>query len=365
MQIRTVNAGDLDLSNSSGRMLARILGSVARQESEHKGERRRRANAQRAASGAWRADGPRLFGFTRRGEPLEPEATAIRVAITDVLAGRSLRSITTDWNNRGIRSARGKPWSNLTLRRTLMNPVYAGLRTYQGAVVGPGDWEALVDPDTHRGLIAFLTDESRRPAVSFERKHMGSGVYECSVCDGKLYATYPHGPRRPMVYACRPAVHVARLGGPLDELVEALVLARLREAGIAARLHGGSGVDAIALQARRRALEARMDELATSFMNGGISSSQMKSGTSEFKKQVAGIDKVLAEHARTSAAGQLLKDGVDKLQERWDNCSPDLRGKIVAELLVVTVLPTPRGVKGVDRDGVINTDYIRIDWRTA
>ena len=63
-------------------MLARIIGSVSRQESEHKGERRRRANLQRAEAGTWRSDQPRLFGYTRTGEHLEPEATAIRQAIT-------------------------------------------------------------------------------------------------------------------------------------------------------------------------------------------------------------------------------------------------------------------------------------------
>jgi DNA invertase Pin-like site-specific DNA recombinase len=40
VSIKTVKAGELDLSTSAGRMVARILGSVARQESELKGERR-------------------------------------------------------------------------------------------------------------------------------------------------------------------------------------------------------------------------------------------------------------------------------------------------------------------------------------
>ena len=35
IEIRTVQGGTLDLSTSAGRMVARILGSVARQESEH------------------------------------------------------------------------------------------------------------------------------------------------------------------------------------------------------------------------------------------------------------------------------------------------------------------------------------------
>src|SRR6478609_4559422 len=78
VQIRTVNGGDLDLSNSSGRMLARILGSVSRQESEHHAERRKAANLQRAAAGEWCATGNRPYGYTKTGEPLEPEASLLR-----------------------------------------------------------------------------------------------------------------------------------------------------------------------------------------------------------------------------------------------------------------------------------------------
>ena len=52
VQIRTVNGGDLDLGKATGKAIARILGSVSRMESEHKAERQRRANMQRAQAGA-------------------------------------------------------------------------------------------------------------------------------------------------------------------------------------------------------------------------------------------------------------------------------------------------------------------------
>jgi site-specific DNA recombinase len=177
IEIRTVNGGDLDLSNSTGRMLARILGSVARQESELKGERRRRANEQRAVNGRWRADMPRQFGYTQRGERLEPEATAIRQAINDVLAGRSLRSIAADLNDRGIFTVRGKPWTNLALRRVLLRPVHAGLVVYQGKTLGRGEWQAIIDEDTHRGLVAFLSDPARRTAPP---SSVGTSVAACT-----------------------------------------------------------------------------------------------------------------------------------------------------------------------------------------
>jgi site-specific DNA recombinase len=90
VQIRTVQSGELDLSTSAGRMMARILGSVARAEGEHKGERQKRANAQKATAGKWQTAN-RCFGYTMTGEPLEPEATAFRTAVAEVLNGKSIR----------------------------------------------------------------------------------------------------------------------------------------------------------------------------------------------------------------------------------------------------------------------------------
>ena len=48
-----VQAGDLDLLTASGRMTARIRGSVSRMESEHKSERVKRAQLQAAQAGKW------------------------------------------------------------------------------------------------------------------------------------------------------------------------------------------------------------------------------------------------------------------------------------------------------------------------
>jgi site-specific DNA recombinase len=366
IEIRTVNGGDLDLSHSTGRMLARILGSVARQESELKGERRRRANEQRAVNGQWRADMPRMFGYTRvgeprayRGEPLEPEATAVRQAVTDVLAGRSLRAIAADWNERGILTTRGKPWTNLTLRRALLRPVYAGLVVYQGNVVGRGDWPALIDEDSHRGLVAYLSDPARRTATAFERRHMGSGVYECGVCGSKLYASFRGRRDRGMVYVCKPHIHVGRVGAPLDELVTAVVLKVLRRDDISSRLGSDEQFDTTLLHGRRAALQARLDELARMFAAADIDASQLRSGTADLRTQIAGVDALLAEAAATSPAVVLLDGDPDQLHERWAATSPDIRGKIVDQLMIVTVMPT-RGAKGVDRDGVIIPDYVNI-----
>ncbi|MGH3872868.1 MAG: recombinase family protein [Pseudonocardiaceae bacterium] len=78
----TATAGPLDLSSPSGRM----LGTLARYESEHRGEWVAAA-LQRARAGR-RSGGPRPFGYEDDGVTVrEPEAAAVRDAVESVLAG--------------------------------------------------------------------------------------------------------------------------------------------------------------------------------------------------------------------------------------------------------------------------------------
>ena len=391
--IRTVMAGDLDLSTATGRMLATILGGVAVAESERNSERRRDANAFRAAAGTWRKEGIRLFGWTQDGQQVQAEASAIRKAVGDVLDGVPLRKIARQWNEDGLRTPiskaaikaatepedttdakrkkrrGGNPWTNLTLRRVLVNPTHAGLRTYsertvvdgkvsyESKIVGPGNWEQIIDPDTHRGLVAYLANPDRRVRnmASFERRHQGSGIYRCGVCGESMYAAYSNHSR--MIYRCR-ALHVGRAGEPLDALVEGVVLRLLREPRIAARLaerQGTDGVVPVALHAKRKTLVAQRDELATLFTDGVLDGPAVRRESEKLLGRIADIDATLAEAARASASAALLVDGPGEVRRHWDAATPDIRGKVIDELMVVTVNPTVRGRKRFDRNAI----YIR------
>jgi len=370
IQIRTVNGGDLDLSTSAGRMLARILGSVARQESEHKGERQKRANVQKAQSGRWQTAN-RTFGYTMTGEPLEPEATMLRQAVADVLAGKSISQVAREWNASGVKTTLagttqerdGKTfvvqgvWNSPRVRRLLVNPRYAALRVHRGKVVGPGDWEALIDADTHRGLVAFLSDPARIICTSFEKKHIGSGVYRCGVCGAPMRHSVPGG-RQPggRRYECRENQCVVRTGAPLDDYVEAVVLARLTAPDVPVLVGSDTRVDVTVLQSRRAALQARLDELAAMFAKGDIDGSQLRRGTTELREQMTGVDRVLADSARTSPLAALVAAG-DALAGRWEKLTPDLKGKIIEELMTVRVMKAPRGRP-------FDPEYIRIEWKT-
>jgi site-specific DNA recombinase len=344
--IRTVSGGDLDLGHATGKAVARILGSVSRMESEHKAERQRRANIQRAEAGSWWSS-QRPFGYTQSGERLESEAKLIRRAASDVLDGKSLRAIAREWNAAGISSTRGAAWNTSRLKRLLLNPRYAGLRTYRGKVTGPGNWKEILDPDTHAGLVAVLRDTSRGGAVSYERKYIGSHRYLCGVCGARLHRTRStHADGRTFSrYACTAAAHLSRSQPELDAYVEAVVLSFLRDEK---RLHTiladkHDEVNPDELRTRRAGLAAQKDELATLFTEGVLDGPAVRRESGKLTAKIAGIDATLAEVARRNPVADLVKDGPEMVEKHWAALSPDLKGKIIDEVCTVTVNPSPRG----------------------
>ena len=248
-----------------------------------------------------------------------------------MLGGRSLRSIADEWNTRDLPTTGGKPWSNLQVRRTLKRPLYAGLVEHDGRIVGRGQWAAPIDEDTHHGLVALLTDRERnRGGGTFETKHMGSGVYRCGKCGGRLYATFPHG-HGTLYYSCRDGRnHLARQGAPLDEYIEQLVLNWLRGTDIHTRLgDGGDHVDAGELHAKREALRARLNQLADMLDSDDIDIEQFQRLTPRTREKLADVDGQLAELARRNPVADLIAAG-DKVEKHWAALSPDMRGKVVS-----------------------------------
>ena len=342
-------------------MLARIVGSVSEMESEHKAERQRRANIQRAETGKWWSS-QRCFGYTQHGDIEPREAALIRRAAADVLDGKSLRAVAREWNTAGITSTRGATWNTSRLKRLLLNPRYAGLRTYRGTVTGPGTWQAILDPDTHAGLAAVLRDTTRGSAVSYERKYIGSHRYRVRDLRGGAAphrSTHADG-RTFHRYACTAAAHLSRTQPELDAYVEAVVLAYLtgepRLHTMLADKHDQVNVDE--LRTRRAALAAQKDELATLFTEGVLDGPAVRRESGKLSAKIAGIDTALADTARRNPVADLVADGPAMVEKRWAALSPDLKGKIIDEIFTVTVNPSPRG-------RYFRPEYIDIDWKTG
>lgn len=167
----------LDLATAGGRMVARVLGAVAVQESEHKGERVAAQKQQLREHGAW-TGGPVPYGFRLARcphdfpslAPVEPAAGEVRGMVESVLAGVSLRRIAADLTKREVAPSRGtNGWSATMVRQVIIRPATAGLRSHEGKVVGPACWDALVDQPTWERAVAVLSAPERHTGGSKSR----------------------------------------------------------------------------------------------------------------------------------------------------------------------------------------------------
>src|SRR3954447_11424567 len=116
VRLATVS-GDLDLSTDAGRLVGRILASVARGEGERKGARQRRGHQQAAEAGKPVRWSHRPFGYQPDKITPEPdEAAAVRQACEQLLSGGTLRSIARRWNEAGLSPPQGAPaWKSQTV----------------------------------------------------------------------------------------------------------------------------------------------------------------------------------------------------------------------------------------------------------
>jgi site-specific DNA recombinase len=122
----------------------------------------------------------------------------------------------------------------------------------------------------------------------------------------------------------------------------------LAGADIAARLTKRPGLDTVAMRVKKNALAARKSELATLFAEGVLDAEAVRRESVKLTQRVVEIDAQLTEAARLSTAATLLADGPGKVREHREAASPDIRGKVIAELMTVTVQPaTTRGPRGL------------------
>lgn len=346
--------GDADLSTDNGRTFARIKGVLARGEVERKSARQKAANVQRAERGLPHA-GRRAFGYSSDGmSVVQDEADALRWAADQLLAGVSLRAITAGLAERGHRTTAGNAWKPTEVRRLLSNPRHAALRVYQGEVVGPGAWPAILDEDTHRAAVAILSDPSRRKAGR-PRRYLLTGLARCGVCGGSIYGvTEPRGP----LYYCETRKHVARRAEHVDGLVESLLVARLAMPDAAEAFAREDARDvARDLRTEEGALRARMDGLAEAFAAGDIDRPALRAGTARLRARLETISADLAAAASSPAVSAVI--AAEDVEAAWSALDVDRRRGIIETLLEVTLHSPGRGARTFD------PDTVTINWKAG
>ncbi len=349
--------GDVDLSTPSGRMFARMKGTVAKYEVEQKSVRQKAANAERAKNGKpWVQ---RSFGYD--GNTIVPkEAAAIRKACHALLNGATLWSIAKDWNAKGLKTSKGYLWEGSKVRQTLLRPSIAGLAVHDGAILDGATpaWKPIVDRDTWESVRKYLADPKRFTGRSMGRKHLLSGIANCGEC-GKRMGTVAKptksGTKR-IAYQCKNmgCMRIVRDLARTDELVIGVITERLADPEAARKL-GKPTVDTKVLHDQIDTLRKLITATREEYNEGLINARDRNARIERTLEKLSPLeDKLLGSHMSRD-----VKDlaGKPDAADRFEALPLDRRRGVIDTLTTVTIRRQAKA------GGRFERKAITIDWK--
>ncbi len=352
VKLATVS-GDLDLSTDQGRLVGRILASVARGEVERKGTRQRLANQQAARAGKRRTGTPRPFGYEAdHVTPRTAEAEAIRWAADALLGGSTVSAVMREWQRRGLQPPQnhGRPWTRNSVTTIMRNPALAGIRTYLGDEVAAGGWTPVLSRETWQAVASMLADPARKPPRGV-RTLLG-GLARCA-CGNVIQGSRSY--QGNAVYRCNPATrgdqpgpHATVRAEPVTAHVEAVITGVLAEH--AADLVTPKRPDLAPLRTEAAAIRANLDEMAADRALGLVSRSQMIAATQRGNARLDAIAAQLAEAASESVLAPFA--AADNARAVWDSLDLPRQRRVIAALATVTLHPAGQGTRTFNPDTV-------------
>lgn len=333
--------GEIDLSTADGEFRATMLTGIARFEVRRKAERTKRANQQRREQGVPVVSN-KILGYTEDGlELIENEAVAVRKAFDDFLTGVTLRQIGDDLTDAGFRTSKGKRFFMRNARYMLENARYAGLiRHHATGNLYPGNFPAIVSEDTWKAAVEKIKDPTRRVSPGNKHRWLLSGIAHCGRCGGQNMRVGKTTTGEP-AYRCNDKAHLSRKAEPIDEYVNAVIVARLSMSDTASLFASPEpGVDVDQLRRDRNVLQSRLDGLASLLADGTLSKDSVKAASADLRKQVNDIDTAL-DVTKDSLVAEVAD--ADDVESAWSGLDIERQRLIMDALMTVTILPVGRG----------------------
>lgn len=355
--VRTVQAGEMDLSGPTGRAMARTAAVWAGHEVEHAIERMRSAKAEAAAKGLFRG-GPRPFGYEADGVTIrESEAREVRDAVRRLLAGEAVNAIVSDWNARGVPTARGgSKWLHRTLKDLLVRARNAGKIERSvpgqrwGEIVGDAVWPRLISDHQLTAARALLSDPDGASGGNYRNngndlRHLGSGLYLCGICQDpttmKIGGSNGSKVRPTGFYICRENVHCARSTNPVDTYVLEAFGEILQRPETRLRIYDVPDVDIEGLQVEAMSIREELEELRRALGRREIKLRDFTVASAGMNADLEQVERQLqASAARSPLSG--IADAEDVLGA-WAAASLGRKRAVLNTLATVTLLPKARG----------------------
>lgn len=345
-------SGDIDLTTSDGQFQARILGAVAKKESDDKSRRIRRKHEEIAASGKVSGGGSRPYGYEDDKLTVRPaEAAIVTECAKRLLAGEPVRSIAADLIARGVPTSTGGKWSPQTLTRMLKSARISGQREHRGEIAATATWPGIISIEDGMAMRALLANPERRTNKAARRYLLG-GILVCSHCGERLVARPRSGGQRR--YACAKGPGFAGCGktyinaDDVETFVVEAVLHRLdsRELQRSQERRQRSAPEAKRWLDEIEATQAQQVELATAYGNREISMDELRAARTPIEQRLTLARKELARVSRTNVLDGYVSNS-EKLRAEWDALDLSQQHAIVAA--VVDVIVVGAGRRGYNR----------------
>lgn len=338
---------NFDTSTAMGKAMLGVVVVFAELESAIKSERINEWHRKRTASGSPPA-GPPPFGYDEEWKPIPQEAELIRKAATGVLDGTvSIHGTVRAWNEAGIKTrgigtpgnwySEPGPWSRRGFTKLLRSPTLAGMRVVDGVAI-EGEWEPILDRQTHHKLTALFDDPTRRNNIGAKRKLL-SGILHCGECGSRMgHRGHKAGPR----YTCRSAGEDLTACGRISIQAD-IADEYIRQVVAAAVADGLPKLEMFdPLEVER--LESELSELAGDYGRGAISRAEWLAARS-------GLERRLSE--AVEAAERSSQSVPTNLVEAWEGMSIEQRRGVVLSLIERAEVSR----------GYSKSDRIKVVWR--
>ena len=247
-------------------------------------------------------------------------------------------------------------WRGSNLSKLALRPTYAGLRVHHGEVLGDvtATWPAILTREQHYGLRVLFGDPSRDKFRKDTRvKHLGAGIYRCGRegCDGVMRRMSARGGE----YGCRVCHRLSRQQGPVDELVEAVIVARLARPDVLAVLAGpdraGEQAAAAELVARLRSEESDMRRLLAA---GDLAPADFAAWRRGWTPR---LQRAEADATPATVPGAVAELAGPDAAQRWAAAPIEAKRAVLDLLMTVTIMPVGRAAVAFDPRA------IKIEWK--
>lgn len=346
-----------DLSRTDDRFTTGLDALLAERESDVTRDRILRTVRSNAVKG--RPHGPLPFGYVREYDPTtgalvrqvinESQAELVRETARRVLAGESCHSIAEDYNRRGTSPPRGGEWASTQIKRLVTNPRNISLRVHRGKVVGPADWDPILDESTFHQCVARLNDPSRKSTNEHTVKYLLSGIATCGVC-GRVVKVQPQRGDY-MTYMCK-RFCVTRKMQWVDDLIVGLVISRLSQPDALVLLADPDDDVSVTLDAIGHK-RSRLEEFYEAAAKGEITAAGLGRIEANLLTEIEVLESRIRRYDVPSVVYELAKSPA----ERWATLTLEQKREVLRTLLEIRILPGHSGSRRFD------PETIEVSWR--